>query len=425
MTKIKKRRAVRPPRRPGRDPVRAQYEALPYPTRDPAEEKRRLITGSPSHMDEVNHYVFAGRLDFARPFRALVAGGGTGDAAIMLAQQMAERMPKGEVVYLDLSQAAHDVAQARAETRGLTNIAFHVGSLLDIGRMDLGAFDYIDCTGVLHHLGEPPAGLDALAGALRDGGGMGLMVYGTLGRTGVYPMQAALRALTPNDDATKQIGLTRRLLTALPETNWLRRNPDLSSLEAGDDAGLFDLLLHSRDRAYTVPEVAKFVSAAGLTLVSFIEPARYDPVTYLKDKTLRARAAKLAKLDWLAAAALAENLCGNLKTHVFYVAKGKTRAQALARPTSAAVPILIDTDGPALARKLSRGAAISAQFGGLKLSFDVGEGAASILHHVDGRTNLAAIKRAAGSKNFDKRFGAVYQALNGLNLMLLRFPENA
>ncbi len=422
MNKTKKRRTARPQRRPGPDTVRAQYETLPYPTRDPADEKRRLITGSPSHIDEVNHYVFAGRLDFAQPFRALVAGGGTGDAAIMLAQQMAERMPKGEVVYLDLSQAARDVAQARAEARGLTNIAFHVGSLLDIGQMDLGVFDYIDCTGVLHHLADPPAGLNALAGVLVDGGGIGLMVYGAHGRTGVYPMQAALRTLAPNDDAANQIRLTRKLLAGLPETNWLRRNPDLSSLEAGDDAGLFDLLLHSQDRAYTVPEVAEFVSGAGLTLVSFVEPARYDPLTYLQDKTLRARA---AKLDWLDAAALAENLCGNLKTHVFYVANGKTRAQALARPSPIAVPLLIDADGPALARKLSRGTTISAQFGGLKLSFDVGDGAGSILQHIDGRANLAAIKRAAGSKNFDKRFGAVYRALNGLNLMLLRFPEDA
>ncbi len=421
MTKTKKRRGARAWRQGG-DPVRAQYEALPYPTRDPAEERRRLITGSPSHIDEINHYVFAGRLDFDHPFRALVAGGGTGDAAIMLAQQMAERMPEGGVVYLDLSEAAREVAKARAEMRGLTNIAFHVGSLLDIGQMDLGPFDYIDCTGVLHHLADPPSGLDALAGVLRDGGGMGLMVYGALGRTGVYPMQAALRALAPSDDAARQIDLTRRLLAALPETNWLRRNPNLVSLNPGDDAGLFDLLLHSQDRAYTVPEVAEFVRGSGLTLVGFVEPARYDPLTYLKDKTLRARA---AKLDWRDAATLAENLCGDLKTHVFYVAKGKGRAKALARPSPAAVPILIDTDGLALGRKLSRSTTIGAQFGGLKLSFDAGAGAAEILQHIDGRTNLADIKRAAGSKNFDKRFEAVYRVLNGLNLMLLRVPEDA
>ena len=53
------------------DPVRAQYEALPYPPRDPRDEAIRLITGTPSHVLEINHYLFSGRLNFMRPFRAL------------------------------------------------------------------------------------------------------------------------------------------------------------------------------------------------------------------------------------------------------------------------------------------------------------------------------------------------------------------
>src|SRR6056297_2647844 len=68
--------------------VRAQYEAYPYPARDPAEEKKRLITGSPSHVLEVDHFVFEGARDWSKPLRVLVAGGGTGDALIQLAQQM-------------------------------------------------------------------------------------------------------------------------------------------------------------------------------------------------------------------------------------------------------------------------------------------------------------------------------------------------
>ena len=66
------------------DPVRAQYEAYPYPARDPAEETARLITGSPSHPVEIDHFLFSGRRDWSAPFRALVAGGGTGDGLIML-----------------------------------------------------------------------------------------------------------------------------------------------------------------------------------------------------------------------------------------------------------------------------------------------------------------------------------------------------
>ena len=44
------------------DRVRDQYESHPYPARDPADEKKRLITGSPSDVREIDHYLFAGHL---------------------------------------------------------------------------------------------------------------------------------------------------------------------------------------------------------------------------------------------------------------------------------------------------------------------------------------------------------------------------
>jgi len=136
------------------DPVRDQYEALPYPARDPRDEAKRLIEGSPSHLLEVNHYVFAGRRDFRRPFRALVAGGGTGDATVMLAQHLADRGCPAEIVHLDLSDAAIRLAAARAGARGLGFVRFVAGSLEDLPGLGLGRFDYIDCCGVLHHLAD-------------------------------------------------------------------------------------------------------------------------------------------------------------------------------------------------------------------------------------------------------------------------------
>ena len=111
--------------------VRAQYEAFPYPPRDPADEARRLITGSPSHIVEIDHHLFAGRRDFSRPFRALFAGGGTGDGTVMLAQQLADRGAPAEIVHLDLSAASQAVAAARAAARGLDRVRLVRGSLLD------------------------------------------------------------------------------------------------------------------------------------------------------------------------------------------------------------------------------------------------------------------------------------------------------
>ncbi|MEO1686662.1 MAG: class I SAM-dependent methyltransferase, partial [Pseudomonadota bacterium] len=113
------------------DPVRAQYEAYPYPERDPADEARRLIVGSPSHPQEIDHFLFRGRRDWSRPFRALVAGGGTGDGLIMLAQLLADAGCPAEITYLDLSEASRAVAQARAAARGLTSIDFRTGDLLE------------------------------------------------------------------------------------------------------------------------------------------------------------------------------------------------------------------------------------------------------------------------------------------------------
>ena len=35
-----------------------QYEAYPYPKRDPRDEAKRLIVGSPSHIREIDYWVF-------------------------------------------------------------------------------------------------------------------------------------------------------------------------------------------------------------------------------------------------------------------------------------------------------------------------------------------------------------------------------
>ena len=60
-----------------------------------------------------------------------------------------------------------------------------------------GGFDYVLCTGGIHHLDAPHVGLRSLAEAVAPRGGLFVMVYGLHGRTGVYDMQAALRSLVP------------------------------------------------------------------------------------------------------------------------------------------------------------------------------------------------------------------------------------
>jgi SAM-dependent methyltransferase len=407
------------------DPVRAQYEAYPYPPRDPRDEAKRLIEGSPSHLLEINHYVFAGRRDFTQPFRALVAGGGTGDGAIMLAQHLADRAAPAEVVYLDLSQSARAIAEARAKARGLTNLRFLTGSLLDLPRLEPGKFDYIDCCGVLHHLPDPPAGLAILADALAPEGGIGLMVYGSVGRTGVYHLQDVLRRLGGEESAATRLDLARRLLKQLPPTNWLVRNPAIGDHLRVGDAGIYDLLLHSQDRAYTVPELAQLIAGAGLEIVSLIEPWRYEPASYLSDGALIKR---LAGLDRLERAAMAELIAGNLKIHVCYaVHRGRAEVSVARAENPAMIPVLREGDGAALAQSLKPGGGMTVRVDGLEVRFPLPRLAGPLLACIDGRRNLQAIfeslreaeKGRLDWAGFQAEFGQLFKLFNGANKMFL------
>lgn len=395
------------------DPVKAQYEAYPYPARDPKDEAKRLIEGSPSRPAEVDHFLFGGKRDWSKPFRALFAGGGTGDGLIMMAQKLAERGANAEITYLDMSTASRRIAEARAEARGLNSIRFLTGDLLTAP--DHGPFDYIDCTGVLHHLPEPDEGFAALSKALAPDGGFGGMVYAPYGRTGVYPLQAAFRTLTAGEAPEAQVATAKAALKSLPKTNWFGQNPHLGDHRASD-AGLYDLLLHSRDRPYTVSELAGALERAGMPLVSFTEPMRYDPKLYLPE----ALHARLEGLDLIARAAMAEQLAGNMKVHVFYAAK---KPRKPAGPTPEARPHIAGAAPGAMAKDIARKGTLRITSEGLTHSLDIPRGAADLIALADGRFRLGEIARMKKLDwfAFSSLWKPAHEALTGFNL--LRYSE--
>jgi SAM-dependent methyltransferase len=391
------------------DPVAAQYEAYPYPERDPADERRRLVEGSPSDPAEIDHFLHGGRRDWRKPFRALVAGGGAGDALVMLAQKLADARAPAEIVYLDRSAASRRVAEARIAARGLGGVRFVTADLAEAPA--LGRFDYVDCCGVLHHLPDPAAGMRTLAEALAEGGGLGAMVYAPLGRTGVYPMQAALAALTHGLEPAAKVTAARAVLANLPETNWLRHNPHVRDHERSD-AGLYDLLLHARDRPFMADEVAALVEGAGLFFAGFVAPGFYEPETWIGDAAAPARGWPPA-----ARAALAERLCGAMKTHVFYAAKGAARPATL---SPALRPRLRGVAPAALAGQVAAGKPVLVRRDGLAARASLPREAAAAIRLLDGRRTLGEIAAAARLDwlAFAQGFAPVWRTLTGFGLLL-------
>ncbi|MFT5460914.1 MAG: SAM-dependent methyltransferase [Myxococcota bacterium] len=242
--------------------VRAQYDRWPYPG-----------TGPQLRLDTFVHWLRA-QVEALHPVeRVLDAGCGTGAALAPLARLH----PGVEVVGLDLSREA--VAQAAASAAGLPNVQLAVGSLTDPELPDeLGTFDVIHASGMLHHLPDPAAGFRALARLLAPDGVLSVMVYGRFGRGPVQQLAEALALAIPADrhDPDERLALGRRLVRELTG-----RAPVASGTWADaatcTDAEFADRYLHPHAVTYTAEGLLDEAEAAGLRLLRWLEPRAWNP----------------------------------------------------------------------------------------------------------------------------------------------------
>lgn len=425
--------------------VRAQYEAYPFPLRDPRDESRRLVVAEQECLGKLNHYCFSGRQSFGNGFRVLVAGGGTGDHTIFLAEQL--RDYDARVTYIDISRTSMEIAKARARTRDLHNIEWYHSSILDVASLNLAPFDLVSCTGVLHHLPEPERGLEALRSVLAPEGAMSLMLYGRAGRLPVYAGQELMRLVNKGvEDQAAKTRHARAVVQGLPETNWLLRGgarEDIVKSFLEDESNLNDVLLHEQDRAYSVSEIHDFLAGVELELIEFTsfhsDPPcfryMYDPMTWITDPTL---ASHVASLPRARQQAIAEAMNCMLTCHGFYAA---ARADGrIASPDDLdMVPFFLYFDARDLAGHFrnAAGRECGLNYRQSTVSFEVGRHSADIVALIDGSRSLGEVFELVRSQTTGtiadsellNDFMAFYRPLNCLDILLLRhrsiapFPE--
>jgi SAM-dependent methyltransferase len=199
----------------------------------------------------------------------LVAGCGTSQAA-----KHALRNPAALVVGIDLSPTSIQHTEELKRKYQLDNLEVHQLPIERAGELRQ-QFDKIICTGVLHHLPDPDAGLLALREVLAPDGALHLMVYAAYGRYGVYMLQEYARLLGVGDTDAEITDFANTLM-ALPLDHPLARllgeSPDFRT-----KAGLADALLNPQDRAYTVPQIFDLITAAGLQFGRWVRHAPYLP----------------------------------------------------------------------------------------------------------------------------------------------------
>ena len=250
------------------DPVSEFYTRHPYPP-----PVANLDRARDEWRDEARHRAEYHLMWPGKRYRAeldiLVAGCGTWQAA-----KYAVCRPSSRVLGIDVSATSIEHTETLKRQYDLTNLELRQ---LPIERIDETAcrFDLIVCTGVLHHLADPDAGLRALRSALKPDGALYLMVYAPLGRAGVYMLQDYCRRLGVGTSA-REIDDLVKTVAALPQSHplatLLRGSRDAQNRDA-----LADALLNPRDRAYSVPQLFDFIDRNGLTFGRWYWQAPYMP----------------------------------------------------------------------------------------------------------------------------------------------------
>ncbi len=245
--------------------------------------------------------------------RILDAGCGTGVST----DYLCHLNPGAEVLAVDISAGALDVARERLRRSGgaeqVRSLRQEQRSLLDLE--DEGCFDYINSVGVLHHLRDPLAGLNALGQRLAPQGLLHLFLYADAGRWEIHRTQQALKLLDAGIGADG-LRLGRELLSDLPETNRLRRNHEQRwALDTHADANFADMYLHPQETSYDLERLMALIKSSGLYFAGFSNPSVWDPARLLKGELL-SRAQSLPPSDqW----ALVEQLDPDISHFEFFV----------------------------------------------------------------------------------------------------------
>ena len=289
--------------------VAAQYRAWVYP--QPVEDMAQAVAKG-EYWDLSDPSLFRRKLWPRRiepdDLTILIAGCGTNQAACY-----AVTNPNCKVVGIDLSEASLGHEAYLKHKHGLENLELFRMSLGDVGSLGR-TFDLVLCTGVLHHLPDPDAGLRCLRDVLRPHGVISVMVYGYYPRFGVYMMQEVFRVLDLKQDEVG-IEIVKRGIKDVPAWHHVRRYfaiaPDL-----GYDSGLVDTFLHQLDRPFTVPQVLEFAGRNDLKFQSWLNNLDYSISASIMDpqNPLRQRVETLAPAEqWR----LVELIAQSLATHRF------------------------------------------------------------------------------------------------------------
>jgi len=191
-----------------------------------------------------------------------VAGCGTNQAVFT-----ALRFPNAVVLGSDLSSTSLETARSTARMLGLTNLSLRQETLNQVNYNE--EFDYVLCTGVIHHNADPKVPLGRLARALKPDGVLELMVYNRFHRTMPTAFQKAIRLFgggSSKVDFESELQIAQRIITGMSAQNEMARFLDY--FKNCPESELADVLLQPVEYTFTVESLEELAQGCGLEMAA-------------------------------------------------------------------------------------------------------------------------------------------------------------
>jgi 2-polyprenyl-3-methyl-5-hydroxy-6-metoxy-1,4-benzoquinol methylase len=202
--------------------------------------------------------------------KVLDAGCGTGEYSCWFASCGAR------VTGIDLSDGSLNEAKAYAESLSLDSVRFEKRSVLATGFAD-ASFDFVYCTGVLHHTSDPFGGLVELCRVLRPGGKLLISLYSCSG----FLLREARRRVANylgGEDLQRRVLWGSRLFPFTARRFIRGQRNDAQ-------AALYDYFAIPHETLHSVGEVLGWFDRLGLQYIGTFAPARLEdyPAMFLHE----------------------------------------------------------------------------------------------------------------------------------------------
>ena len=159
------------------------------------------------------------------------------------------------------------LSYAKRKTRelGLASIEYAQADLLKLGLIDRN-FDYIDSSGVLHHLAEPWTGWQVLLSLLRPDGFMKLGFYSEVARRNIVRIRTfiAEHGYSATGDEIRRCRQNLVALDKIADFGTTIKSPDFFSM-----SNCRDLLFHVQEHRMTLDNIDSFLRENDLVFLGF------------------------------------------------------------------------------------------------------------------------------------------------------------